>query len=93
MIACKKTRLTGAGNIVGHSAMLHWLLVENPNSSIRHITLHDDNDGTTGEIIKFHIPAQRTEPFYFDPPMPFLVGIRIGAFEHSDTRVVGGYTD
>ena len=93
MIACKKTRLTTAGNICATPAMLHWLLVENPNSSNRHITLHDDNDGTSDEVIKFHIPAQRTLPFYFDPPMPFDVGIRVGAFEHSDTRVVGGYTD
>jgi len=93
MIACKKTRLTAAGNIVGASAMLHWLMVENPNSSIRHITLNDAASGATGEIIKFHQPAQRTMLYTFDPPMPFLNGIRISAFEHADTRVVGGYTD
>lgn len=93
MIACKKTRLTAAGNIVATPAMLHWLIIENPNSSKRHCTLNDATSGTTGEVIKFHIPSQSTQPFYFDPPMPFTTGIRFSAFGHADTRVVGGYTD
>jgi len=93
MIACKKTRLTAAGNISDKPAMLHWILVENQDDSARHITLNDATSGATGEIIKLRVPASRTIPFYFDPPMSFNTGIRISAFEHANTRVVGGYTD
>lgn len=92
MLAIKKTRLTAAGNICSTPGHLHWITIENPDSSTRHITLHDDNDGTDDEVIKFRTPAGRTETHNFIPAMPFSTGIRIGAFEDSDTRVVAGYT-
>lgn len=92
MIAANKTRLTSAGNIKATPGMLHWLIISNANSNTRHCTLHDDNDGTSDEVIKFYIPGQRTIPFYFDPPLPFAIGIRIGAMEHDETVVTGGYS-
>ena len=93
MIACKKTRLTEAGNIVGHSAMLHWILFENTETSAYSATLNDATSSTTGEVIKLSAPASTTIVIPFDPPMPFLIGIRISAFGHANVRIVGGYTD
>jgi len=92
MIAANKTRLTAIGNIKATPGMLHWLVISNSDSSVRHCTLHDDDDGTSDEVIKFYIPGERTVPFYFDPPLPFATGIRIGAIEHSGTVITGGYS-
>lgn len=88
---CKKTRLTSAGNIKATSGVLYWLLATNIDSSTRHFTLHDDNDGTSDEVHKFYIPGESTRLFPFNPGMSFGTGIRIGAIEHSGTVVVGGY--
>lgn len=93
MIACKKTRLTEAGNISGRSAMLHWILFENPETTAKSATLNDATSGATGEIIKLRAPAATTILIPFSPPMPFLNGIRISAFGHANVRIVGGYTD
>jgi len=93
MIACQKTRLTAAGNIVGRPAMLHWILFENPEGSAQSATLNDAASAATGEIIKLRAPATTTIVIPFDPPMPFGTGIRISAFSHANVRVVGGYTE
>ena len=92
MIGVRKARLTSADNIKATEGLLHWLIISNSDSSTRHCTLHDDNDGTDDEVIKFSIPGQRTIPFYFDPPLPFVTGIRIGSIEHSGTVITGGYS-
>lgn len=89
--ACKKTRLTSAGNIKASAGILYWLLVSNPNSSMRHFTLHDAISGTTGEVHKFYISAETTKIFPFDPGILMGVGIRIGNIEHGDTVITGGY--
>ena len=86
-----ETRLTAAGNIKASSGLLYWLIATNPDSSARHFTLHDDDDGTDGEIHKFYVPATTTKVFSFDPPIKCDTGIRIGAIEDSDTVVTGGY--
>jgi len=93
MIACKKTRLTAAGNISAKPAMLHWILVENQDNDTRYVILNDATSGTGEEVIKLGVPSKQTKPFYFDPPIPFNTGIRVGTFEESAMVVLGGYTD
>lgn len=88
---CLTTRLTAAGNIKATAGKLFWLVITNSNTSKRYCILHDDNDGTADEIIRFIIPAQTTLPFNFDPPIPCDTGIRIGTIEHSEVIVTGGY--
>lgn len=88
---CSRTRLTAAGNIKASPGKLYWLLISNPDASVRHCTLHDDNDGTDDEIHKFYIAAASTKLFNFDPPIPCSVGIRIGAIEDSDTVITAGF--
>ncbi|KKN60918.1 hypothetical protein LCGC14_0527170 [marine sediment metagenome] len=92
MLGVKWTRLTSAGNILAGPGLLHWLVVSNPDSSTRHITLNDAISGTGSEVHKFHTPSARTVVYPFDPPISLNVGIRIGAFEDSDTVVLGGYS-
>ncbi len=89
--ACPTTRLTAAGNIKASGGILYWLIATNPSSSIRHFTLHDDNDGTDDEVHKFYIPRESTKVFSFDPPISMGTGIRIGAIEHNETVITGGY--
>jgi len=91
MIGAHKARLTSAGNIKATEGLLHWLVISNPDKSMRHCTLHDDNDGTSDEVIKFYIPGERTVPFYFNPPLPFVTDIRFGSIEHSGTIITAGY--
>ena len=88
---CLTKRLTVAGNIKATAGKLFWLIISNANSSMRHCTLHDDNDGTADEICKFYNPAESTRVYNFDPPIPCDTGIRIGNIEHSDVIVTGGY--
>ena len=92
MIGVKYVRLTAAGNIYAYPGKLHWLIATNPSSGIRHFTLHDATSGTTGEVHKFYIPIQSTKVFSFDPPMVLNTGIRIGAIEHADTVITGGFS-
>ncbi len=88
--ACKTTRLTSAGNIKASGGILYWLIASNPDSSVRHFTLHNATSGTSNEVHKFHCP-QGTRVFSFDPGISMGTGIRIGAIEDSDTVVTGGY--
>ncbi|KKM60903.1 hypothetical protein LCGC14_1537090 [marine sediment metagenome] len=89
--ACKTTRLTSAGNIKASGGILYWLIATNPSSSIRHFTLHNATSGTSGEVHKFRIPVESTKVFSFDPPISMGTGIRIGAIEHNETVITGGY--
>ena len=88
--ACQVTRLTSAGNIKGSGGVLYWLIASNPDTSIRHFTLHNATSGTSNEVHKFHCP-QGTRVFTFDPGISMPVGIRIGAIEDGDTVITGGY--
>ena len=90
-MAVKHTRLTAAGNIKGTEGKLHWLIASNPDSGVRHFTLHNATDGTDNEVHKFYVPGQSTQVYSFDPPIAMGVGIRIGDIEDSDTVVTGGY--
>ncbi len=89
----QKTRLTAAGNILARAGVLHWLIISNANSSMRHCTLHDATSGTTGEVVKFYNAPERTVVHKFNPPIPFSTGIRIGNIEHSDIIITGGYSE
>jgi len=91
MPAILKTRLTEAGNIYAGPGQLHWLILENESDGVKYVLLNDATSSTTGEVIKFRMPASRTITHNFTPPIPFSTGIRIGTFEHANTRVVGGY--
>ena len=89
--ACSKTLLTSAGNIKASPGILYWLIASNPDSSVRHFSLHDAISGVTDLVHKFYIPAATTKVYSFDPPISMTTGIRIGDIEDSDTRITGGY--
>lgn len=88
---CSTTRLASADNIKATAGKLYWLIVTNWDGDPRYVVLHDDNDGTDGEIAKFYVASKRTEVFNFDPPIPCATGIRIGTFSESAMEVTGGY--
>lgn len=90
---CQKTIITSADNIKAGPGKLYYLMVTNANSSRRNFSLHDATSGAAaGDLVqKFFMAAESSQVFTFDPPMPFAVGIRIGAIEHSEITMVGGY--
>ncbi len=89
--ACSYTRLTAAGNIKDSGGILYWLIATNPSSSIRHFTLHNAISGVTGNVHKFYIPTESTKLFNLKPPISMGTGIRIGAIEHNEKVITGGY--
>lgn len=90
---CLKTIITAVGNIKDGPGKLYYLLVTNANSSRRNFTLHDATSGAaSGDVVqKFFMAAESSQVFTFDPPLPFDTGIRIGAIEHDEITMVGGY--
>ena len=90
---CLKTIITAAANIKAGPGKLYYLSVTNGNSSRRNFSLHDAISGAAaGALVqKFFMAAESSQVFTFDPPMPFATGIRIGAIEHSEITMVGGY--
>lgn len=90
---CLKTIITAAANIKAGPGKLYYLLVTNANSSRRNFSLHDATSGSaSGDLVqKFFMAAESSQVFTFDPPLPFATGIRIGAIEHSEITMVGGY--
>ena len=92
MIAARYTKLAAIGNIKDSDGMLHWLIITNSHSSnVRDVHLNDATSGAGSEVMKIKVKPDSTLPLYFDPPIPFATGIRIGTMG-GDVQLTGGYS-